>query len=348
MSLKDASAYNIQFRQGRPLLIDTLSFEPYDPSRPWIAYRQFCQHFLGPLLLMAHRDLRLNRLSQVHLDGIPLDLTSRLLPWNTYAQWGPLVHIHLHCRTHQQSIASDKPSRNQIFSEFKMRALLDSLQSCIQQIHLPKAIHTTWSRYYDTLHYSSTAFEHKNALVKAFIETVQPKSLWDLGANNGHLSRLASAHAIETVSMDSDPLAVEINYLKVKQEREKHLLPLWQDLTNPSGRIGWNNIERSALSDRGPADMVMLLAFVHHLAIANHVPWDYLVDFLAPLGRHLIVEFVPKSDPQVQALLAHRPHGFEQYTQSVFEAAFSRRFLIQQVSAINDSPRSLYLFERKD
>ena len=29
MSLKDSSAYNIQFRNGKPVLIDTLSFEKY-------------------------------------------------------------------------------------------------------------------------------------------------------------------------------------------------------------------------------------------------------------------------------------------------------------------------------
>ena len=46
MTLKDASAYNVQFEGGKPVLIDTLSFEKYDEARPWVAYRQFCQHFL--------------------------------------------------------------------------------------------------------------------------------------------------------------------------------------------------------------------------------------------------------------------------------------------------------------
>jgi hypothetical protein len=41
MSLKDASAYNIQFHNGKPLLIDTLSFEKLE-VKPWIAYDQFC------------------------------------------------------------------------------------------------------------------------------------------------------------------------------------------------------------------------------------------------------------------------------------------------------------------
>ena len=48
MSLKDCSAYNVQFHEGRPIFIDTLSLEQYHEGRPWVAYRQFCQHFLAP------------------------------------------------------------------------------------------------------------------------------------------------------------------------------------------------------------------------------------------------------------------------------------------------------------
>src|SRR6185436_4959816 len=80
MSLKDASAYNIQFVHGKATLIDTLSFEVYEEGEPWVAYRQFCQHFLAPLALMALKDVRLNQLLRVYIDGVPLDLVSELLP----------------------------------------------------------------------------------------------------------------------------------------------------------------------------------------------------------------------------------------------------------------------------
>ena len=42
MCLKDASAYNVQFHNGRPIFIDTLSFTRYLEGQPWMAYRQFC------------------------------------------------------------------------------------------------------------------------------------------------------------------------------------------------------------------------------------------------------------------------------------------------------------------
>lgn len=65
MSLKDASAFNIQWYQGHPVLIDTLSFQSNVEGQPWVAYRQFCEHFLTPLALMSHVDVRLSKLLRV-------------------------------------------------------------------------------------------------------------------------------------------------------------------------------------------------------------------------------------------------------------------------------------------
>ena len=98
MTLKDASAYNIQFVNGKAALIDSLSFDIYHEGEPWVAYRQFCQHFLAPLALMAHTDVRLNQLLRVYIDGVPLDLASRLLPFASRLNFGLLTHLHLHAR----------------------------------------------------------------------------------------------------------------------------------------------------------------------------------------------------------------------------------------------------------
>ena len=48
MILKDATSFNIQFYKGKPIFIDTLSFENYEEGKPWTAYRQFSECFLGP------------------------------------------------------------------------------------------------------------------------------------------------------------------------------------------------------------------------------------------------------------------------------------------------------------
>ena len=346
MSLKDASAYNIQFVRGKAALIDTLSFEIYKEGQPWVAYRQFCQHFLAPLALMALKDVRLNQLLRVYIDGVPLDLASELLPSKTRFNFGLLTHIHLHADAQKKYSGEEVKSRGGSMSRQAMIGLIDNLVSTIQKLDwTPRG--TEWGNYYDITNYSDAAFEHKKQLIREWTGQVKPALTWDLGANNGVFSRVAGEGGAFVASFDIDPAAVEQNYRQVKSEKAENLLPLLLDLTNPSPPIGWANRERDSFAERGPADMVLALAVIHHLAISNNVPLPQLADFFAGTGRWLVIEFVPKSDSQVMKLLASREDIFPNYARAGFEAAFKEKFNIHAAVDVHESERVLYLMEKK-
>lgn len=169
----------------------------------------------------------------------------------------------------------------------------------------------------------------------------------DLGGNTGVFSREAAASGAFTVSFDIDPAAVEQNYQVVKKNKEKNILPLVLDLTNPSPAIGWDHAERDLFGQRGPADMALALAVIHHLAISNNVPLPQLADFFAARCKMLVIEFVPKSDLQVQKLLTSREDIFPKYTREGFEAAFGELFTIRKAEPVRDLERMLYLMEKR-
>lgn len=348
--LKDASAYNIQFHYGKPVLIDTLSFESYHEGEPWVAYRQFCQHFLAPLALMAHTDVRLSQLLRVYIDGIPLDLAARLLPRRTRYGLGLAAHIHMHAAA--QKRYADQPVRKEQttrkISKLQFMGLMDNLESTTRKLTW-KPSGTEWGDYYtaSSSHYSTPAFEHKKQLVGNFLERIHPITTWDLGANTGEFSRLAAGLGSHTISFDIDPAAVEQNYLQSKTNKETQMLPLLMDFTNPSPSLGWHNRERHSLLERAPADALLALALIHHLAISNNVPLPLLADYFHSLGRWLVIEWVPKEDSQVQKLLASRQDIFSEYHQEGFEAAFGMYFNTHEKVSIQDSPRMLYLMEKK-
>ncbi|MDX1436004.1 MAG: hypothetical protein R3335_04290, partial [Anaerolineales bacterium] len=275
LSLKDASAYNIQFRGRMPVLIDSLSFEIYQEGRPWVPYRQFCQHFLAPLALMSHTDIRLGQLLREYIDGIPLDLASRLLPGRTRLNFGLLTHLHLHAAA--QKRYADRPvdeaARNRQMSRTSLQGLLEGLEGAVRKLKW-KPAGTEWGDYYTASagHYSEETLADKQRLVSAYLERARPNNVWDLGANTGFFSRLASSQGIHTVAFDIDPAAVEQNYRRTVKEKEDNLLPLLQDLINPTPAIGWNSAERMSLKERGPVEAVLALALIHHLAISNNVP----------------------------------------------------------------------------
>ncbi|MBI5942840.1 MAG: class I SAM-dependent methyltransferase [Chloroflexi bacterium] len=348
MSLKDASAYNIQFVRGKAALIDTLSFEIYKEGQPWTAYKQFCQHFLAPLALMSYRDVRLSQLLRVYIDGVPLDLASGLLPAKTKFNFSLLTHVHIHARA--QKRYSDKviaPRTGTLrVSRQAMIGLIESLETAVRNLTW-KPAGTEWGDYYENTNYSDSAFEHKKILVREWSVEKKPALVWDFGGNTGIFSREAASSGAFTVSFDIDPAAVEQNYRIVKSNKEQNVLPLVLDLTNPSPSIGWNNTERDSFGARGPVDMALALAVIHHLAISNNVPLPQLADFFSAHCKWLVIEFVPKSDSQVQRLLTSREDIFPNYTREGFEAAFSSRFTINKAESVRDSERTLYLMEAR-
>ncbi len=346
MSLKDCSAYNIQFKKGKLIFVDTLSFEKYREGQLWVAYRQFCQHFLAPIALMSYKDIRLNQLFRIYIDGIPLDLASTLLAFRTRFTFSLASHIHLHAKSQKYFANKTTNTSGCKMSHLSFLGLIDNLESVVKKLKW-QTKGSEWADYYENINYSSDALQHKKQIVAEFLDKIKPSVVWDLGANVGIFSRIASDKGIETISFDIDPAAVEKNYLKCVKKGEINILPLLLDLTNPSPSIGWENQERMSLLERGPVDAVLALALIHHLAISNNIPLNKIANFLRKIANWLIIEFVPKTDSQVQRLLLTREDIFSDYTQQVFESKFGEYFTIQTSVRTKDSERTLYLMRRK-
>ncbi|HZP01419.1 MAG TPA: SAM-dependent methyltransferase [Terriglobia bacterium] len=347
MILKDGTALNVQFLGSRPVFIDTLSFERYREGMVWAGYKQFCGHFLAPLALMACRHIELHQLQQVYTDGIPLDLASSLLPSWTLLSFPLLSHIHLHARSQRHFERKPSASGNGKMSRAALLALLENLRSCIEGLKSPFS-RSNWTDYYDTAaQYSSEALARKQGYVVQFLAQARPTIVWDLGANTGMFSRLAASQGIYTVALDADHGCVERVYQDAAKSQDRNILPLRADINNPTPSLGWENRETMSLLDRGPADAALALALVHHLAIGNNVPLFRIAEFFDRICRRLLIEFVPKSDPQVQQMLSSRRDIFPDYTVQTFECAFDRFFEITDSVLLPNSGRRLYCMKKR-
>jgi len=353
MRLKDASAYNVQFDAGRPILIDSLSFELADATEPWPAYRQFCEHFLAPLTLIAHRDARCGLMLRDFIDGIPLDLAARLLPGRTRLNLGLSAHIHLHARAQHRSgneplpaetaTTAAKPARR--ISETGHRALLDSLRRTVEGLRWESSSH--WAGYSKATSYSEAASASKATIVRDMLAAVGGSTAWDLGANVGVYSAMAAEAGYRVIAWDQDAASVEAHWRRVRGDGNPAILPLICDLANPSPAIGWALEERASFLDRGEPDLMLALALVHHLAIGNNVPLPAVARLFARMAPAAIVEFVPKEDPMTRRLLAARRDIFDHYTLDGFREAFGVPFRILREAPVADSPRTLFLLERR-
>lgn len=347
MILKDASVYNVQFINSKPVFIDTLSFDMYEEGMPWGAYGQFTRHFIAPLLLMNFVDDRMNCLLKNYIDGVPLDLTEAILK----KRGGFFAKQHIIWQNKAIKKHNVDGRKSSIKVNVSKKSLLNinvMIQNQIEALR-GKNVSTEWDEYYSNTNYSSIADDEKKSIVLDYVKKLKIMNsdfAIDMGANDGKYSRLIREYFNTVISMDIDNNAVSRNY-EVANQNNENILPLVFDFNNPSPSIGFACKERESLSERGSAKLVMALALIHHIAISNNVPLDKIAEWFSKIGEYLIIEFVPKNDSQVKLLLKTRRDIFDMYTKETFEKNFSNYFDILEINKVLDSERIIYLMKVK-
>ena len=348
MILKDSSAYNVQFKNGRAIFIDTLSFMFYEEGSPWGAYGQFTRHFIAPLVLMRYIDPRMNKMLQDYIDGIPLDLCASIL-----GKKGGFISF-IHIKMQNKSIQKHNyDGHNEVVKiDIKKQSILNMFDMIERQLNKMalKAYETEWMNYYDMTNYEKDALAEKEKVVEAFCKKIKTKTddiIFDIGANDGRFSRLVyKQFGGNVLSFDIDSNSVQRNYQDAK-ENNIPILPLIMDINNPSSAIGFANRERNSFMDRGKASLTMVLAFIHHMVISNNISFEMASAFFSKITKYLIIEFVPKEDSQVQVLLKTRTDIFDHYNLETFKEVFSKDFSILEEHKITNSNRTMFLMEVK-
>tara|TARA_B100001750_G_C15510570_1_gene603353 strand:+ start:312 stop:1664 length:1353 start_codon:yes stop_codon:yes gene_type:complete len=343
MTLKDATPFNFQFISNAPILIDTLSFETYTEGQLWKPYQQFCETILSPLLLAKHVDPKLLSTMSVFKEGIPLKITSKMLPFKTKFMLSTALNIHAHARS-QKKYAKKDTKIGKKLSKNSIIGIIDNLESLVKGISISNE-KTIWSEYYEETNYTDDSFQQKQSIIRKCLKKIKPSVVLDLGSNTGIFAEIAQEFTEHVIACDNDHGAINKLYNKCKKEKSS-ILPLVLDITNPSPNIGWMNNERSGFFKRVNTDVVFALAIIHHISISNNIPFEKIAEFFASITTNLIIEFVPKSDSQIQKMLLTREDIFNKYTQENFEKEMLEYFSIQEIFKIDDSKRIIYYFKR--
>jgi hypothetical protein len=338
MILKDATPYNVQWHNGKMIFIDSLSFEKYDPDQPWIAYHQFCECFLAPLLLSHYTGNDCTKMLLSYPEGIPLALASKLLPRTTRFALHVYLHIHLHASVGAKGQPA-KPKKIK-FTRVKMERLLSSLEMLIRRLKTP-AQKTTWSGYYDEASQRDDYLSVKTALVNTLASGINFESVADFGANKGEFAKYFSGKGIPTIASDADPFCVNSIY----KLHDPNLQPVVMDLASPTPATGLNNTERASFISRAKVDLGLALALIHHLSVGRNIPFEKSAAFFKMLTRTLVIEFVPVTDEKIKLMLANKKNIYSWYTEAGFENSYSKLFHIVSKKPVGDSGRIIYLMK---
>ncbi|MBY3515009.1 class I SAM-dependent methyltransferase [Rhizobium laguerreae] len=348
-TLSDATAYNVQFVGTNPIFIDHLSIRPYREGEFWTGHRQFCEQFLTPLLLRAYLDVPHNAWYRGSMEGIAVSDLVKILPLHKKLSWNVLTNIVLQDKF--QAGTSSKETRFSV-KERKLpkqafTAMLRQMHAWISRLQPADKKKTVWADYSLVNTYNDAERQAKHNFVGEYVRSVGPKTVIDLGCNSGEYSERALASgATSVVGFDFDVQALDRAYENAIS-RKLNLLPLFLDARNPSPNQGWMGTERLGFGERMRADGLLALAFEHHLAIAHNVPLDQLVQWLLSVAPTGVIEFVPKSDPTVQRMLALRDDIFPNYDVHEFERILAANAVVERSEIVSQSGRTLFQFRRR-
>ena len=348
-TLKDASAFNITFHEGKPVFIDTLSFDFYKENNPWLAYKQFIMHFLGPLVLAKYFGQEHLKMLSQNLDGLSLQKLSLLLPVKSYFSPTLLTNIHLLAK-YDKKYESDKKTVNNNLSKDSQIKLIDGLYDYILNLSVNEK--TEWDHYYNQINYNDVAYQFKKEFVKDWFLSIKGKSLIDIGGNDGTFSRELKEQAELLIVADVDANAVEQNYRQVLKNKEKNILPLVADVLNPAANYGFNNEERFSFVDRVKAqnlDACLALAVIHHITLSGNIPFSFSAQFFSKMASNLLIEFPTRTDSWVQFLLDSKREfagHFDFYNEENFEKEYTVYFEIIKKEKIASSERIIYSLKR--
>ncbi len=352
-TLKDGTAYNVQWRGTRPVFVDVVSFERLIAGQPWAGYRQFCQTFLFPLMLQAYKHIPFQPWLRGRLDGITPEECWRVMSLRDFFRRGVPSHVCFHAwlqsrrETHETNASSALAAAG--FRKDLIRANVQGLKRLVSGLRW-KSAPSVWSNYAVTNGYAASDQQIKEKFVRDVVQSKRWGLVWDVGCNTGAYSRIAAENAEQVVAIDSDPLTVERLYQSLKLEpgrRGAAILPLVSNLADQTGGLGWRGLERKPLANRGRPELTLCLALIHHLVIGAGIPMSELLDWFAELGTSLIIEFVAKDDPMVQKLLQNRRDRDNDYERDVFERLLSAKFEVVRKEPLGSGTRTLYFAQTR-
>lgn len=342
--LKDASAWNVLFDGAQPFFCDLLSFVPLS-SRRWWALGQFARHFLFPLLISRYRGIRGHQAFQAWRDGMPSDVASLAMGTRRFlTRYWPLMAGARHNISAAELRASAGPDNADAAAVVRFRELLHASLDWWLAGLAPKArTHRTgsWGAYRsERSHYKEEAVSSKRTKISRWLGELKPQWVADLGCNSGEFSFMAVDAGASVVAIDSDHDSVDAMFLAAGAT--KQLFPVLASLDDLTGARGWGGAEFRGLGERmnGRFDLVMMLALVHHLAVAASVPLDAIASFARTCSRRwLIIEFIDPADPQMQLLCTRHQRNTEEFSVERQREAFLRAgfTLHDQVHLDNDT-----------
>lgn len=341
LTIKDATPFNVQFTEGRPIFIDIGSFEPYEAGEAWIGYRQFTRQFLFPLMMRAWAGIPFQPWLRGDMEGPTASQMRRLLPVSKRFRPSALMHVTLQARMEErmsgQAVRQDL--RRAGFGADLILANVGKLRTLIDGMGIPDTV-STWSDYRACEHVGRDR-EAKSEFLRSLLDRHRPNRVLDMGANDGHFSLIAADHGAHAIAVDGDEAILDDLY---RRAAGRTVSIVMTDLTNPTPSQGWAGVERTSLEDRARPDLIVAYGLIHHLIYTASIPPRSVVAWLRHFDCPVALEYVAPDDEMVAKLTANKLESelHRDRSEIEFRGLLDETFAIDSTTSLTGGTRTLF------
>lgn len=348
MILKDATPYNFCHLGGKALLLDTSSFIFFKHNDNWIAYKQFCEEFFGPITLMHYNGHEWSNLTMSKMGNIGLGFISQQLPFKSWFNFNVFTHIHWHSNYVNKS-AKKNENKNKGFTNEKIIAIIDMMYHSVNRWRILPKQKSIWSGYYQNDIEEVSYLQDKEGTIREWLTLTKPKTILDIGANTGNFSLIAREYSEQVIAIEPDYACIDKIEKQIRKNNLENIFAVVLDITKPSPALGLMNKETQNFTKRLKSEMVFGLALTHHLNITNKLSFYQIAEMFSELSsEYVIIEFIEKGDSRVILLTQNLKLNTNLYNEYSFLNAFENFFYIERRKKMKDSERILYLLKRKN
>ena len=348
MILKDATPYNFCHLAGKAGLFDTSSFIFFKKNDPWIAYKQFCEEFFGPISLMHYNGHEWSILTMGKIGNIGLGFISQQLPIKSWFNFNVFTHIHWHSNYVNKS-SSKNENKNIGFTIEKIIAIIDMIHQMVNHWKISTKKDSTWSGYYQNDIEEVSYLQDKEETIREWLIITKPKTVLDIGANTGNFSLIAREYSEQVIAIEPDYACIDKIEKQIRKNNLENIFAVVLDITKPSPALGLMNKETGNITKRLKSEMVFGLALTHHLYISNKLSFYQIAEMFSELSsEYVIIEYIEEGDSKVLLLTQNLKLNTMLYNEESFLNAFENFFYIKNRKKMKESERILYLLKRKN
>lgn len=340
-TLKDATPFNILFENCRPLFIDIPSIIKHEAGTPWAAFNEYVENFFYPLLCAHYLGIDMGKLTLGAMGKLTLEETYALLHRQGYVDWKVWKYVRLpyFSRGKNKAVEDQASTVEEIILKCKeLKKLIVSLKFGAQKEGADDSA--------DALTYSVKDKNSKAEFIHSYLKN-RPEFVRgiDVGAHTGEYAKILSKYARSVLAVESNIHSCNQIY-KDSLINKLNIETCVMDFSRPTPAMGWAHLERPSFMERYQnADVLLALAVVHHLRFTHNVPLDFMFKQFSLLGKKIVVEWVPLTDPMLSSLLKGKLNHCPDYTEANFVQSLSRYYKIEKSMTLAQG-RVLFAGER--